>query len=122
MEPTYDGRGAQPAAEEKTAVTGGNGTSESAKNGPVQSGAPRSWRQYIEQTLPARDANQAADPRDAGVLESAPIMKKRTGNAWERFLRRTARWARESGKKAQSFAAAAREKLSVAVGREMPEP
>ena len=121
MEPTYDGRGPEAAAAEKTAVPGGNSTEEPAKNGTVQSGAPRSWRQYIEQTLPAKDANQAADPRDAGVLQSAPIMKKRAGSAWERFKRRTTRWRRENGKKAQSFAAAAAvcgKKLSAAAIRE----
>ena len=123
MEPTYDGRGPETAATEKTAATGGNGTREPAKNGTVQSGAPRSWRQYIEQTLPARDTNPAAEPREADLLQFAPSAKKRAGSAWERFMRRTARWARENGKKARSFASAAREKMSgtAAAGREKRE-
>ena len=111
MEPTYDSRRTEDAAAEKTAVTGGNGTKEAAKNGTVQSGAPRSWRQYIEQTLPAGDTTPAAQPREADLLQFAPAPKKRTKSAWERFSRRTARWARENGKKARSFAGAAREKL-----------
>ena len=111
MEPTNDSRRPEAAAADKTAGPGGNSTEEPAKNGTVQSGAPRSWRQYIEQTLPAKDTNQAAQPREADLLQFASPPKKRARSAWERFTRRTARWARENGKKARAAAGAAREKL-----------
>ena len=114
MEPTNDSRRPGASAADKTAGSGGNGTREPAKNGTVQSGAPRSWRQYIEQTMPTRDANPAVEPREADLRQFAPAPKKRTRSTWERFSRRTARWARENGKKIRSLAGAAREKLGAA--------
>ena len=109
MEPTHDSRTAKYAATEKTAVTGGNGTKEPANDGQPQSGAPHSWRQYIEQTLPA---TAEAEQENTASQPSAPAARRRAGNTWERFTRRTARWARESGKRARSFAAGTREKLA----------
>ena len=115
MEPTNDSRRQGAAAADKTAGSGGNGTREAAKNGTVQSSAPRSWRQYIEQTMPTRDSNPSVEPREADLLQFAPApKKKRTKSTWERFSRRTARWARESGKKIWSLAGAVREKLGAA--------
>ena len=114
MEPTYDSRGQETAATEKTAVTGGNGTREPAKAGSPQSGATRSWRQYIDQTMPIRDTGAEAKQENAGVPQADPAAKKRTRTARERYARRTVRWARESGEKARSFAGTAREKLGSA--------
>ena len=114
MEPTNDSRRPEAAAAEKTAGSGGSVTREPAKNGPVQSGAPHSWRQYIEQTMPAKDTNPAAQPREADLQQFAPKTKKRTRSAWERFTRRTARWAKENGQKIRSLAGAAREKFGAA--------
>ena len=114
MEPTYDSRGTETAAKEKTAVTGGNGTREPAKAGSPQSGAPRSWRQYIDQTMPIRDTSAEAKQEDADVPQAGPAAKKRIRTARERYARRTVRWAQKSGEKARSFAGTAREKLGSA--------
>ena len=107
MEPTYNGRGQENAAEEKTACPGGSNAKE-----PVRSGAPRSGRQYIEQDFSAQ-ANQPAEQADT-VRKARPARKVRTRSSWERRVRRISRWAKECGKKARSAAAAAREKLGAA--------
>lgn len=112
MRPTHDSRRSEEAATEKTAVTGGNGTREPAGDGTPQSGAPRSWRQYIEQTMPAQDTGAESPQEDAGVRPDAPDGKKRARTAWERRTRRVVRGARDNSKKARSAAAAAREKLA----------
>ena len=114
MEPTYDGRSPKTAATEKTAGPGGNSTNEPAKAGSPQSGAPRSWRQYIDQTMPIRDTGTAEKQEDAIVPQAGSTVKKRSRTAGERRVRRTARWARENGKKVRSFAGAVREKLGAA--------
>ena len=118
MEPTYDSRRPETAATEKTAGPGGNGTREPAMTGSPQSGAPRSWRQYIDQTMPIRDTGAAEKQETANVPQASSSMKKRARTARERYARRTARWARENGKKVRSFAGTVREKLGAAACRE----
>ena len=114
MEPTQDTRRPEAAATEKTAGPGGNSTKGPSGDRTERSGAPRSWRQYIEQPLPARNTGAEGPQKDANVRKAGPNTKKRARTAWERCIRRTARWARESGKKVRSAAAAAREKLGAA--------
>ena len=110
MEPTHDSRRTEDAAAEKAAGPGGNGTRESARNGRPQSGAPHSWRQYIEETLPARDTGTAAEqPAARGTKADARA-------AWAHSIQQAARWARERGRRARIAAAAYREKLGPAVG------
>ena len=114
MEPTHDSRRPGNAATDKTPGTGGNDVKGPVRGGPAQTGAPRSWRQYIEQTVPAQTAGAEAERKNAGVRRTAPGVKKRARTAWERFVRRTVRWARENGKKARAAAVACREKLGPA--------
>ena len=106
MEPTHGSRRPEDAATEKTAIPGGNGTKESEL-----SGTPRSWRQYIEQTLPAREAGPAEKPENIDVQPAAPDRRERSRTAKERRIRRTARRAQERGEKFRTAAAACREKL-----------
>ena len=110
MEPTYDSREPENAATEKTAGHGGNGT-----KGPEGSGTPRSWRQYIEQTLPTRETGTAAEQEDAGGSQAGPDRKVRTRSAWERLVRRITRRTRERGEMVRSVPAVCREKLGGAV-------
>ena len=114
MEPNRGSRRPENAATDKTAGPGGNDVKGPAGGGPAQAGAPRSWRQYIEQNAPAQTAGAGAEQKNAGVRRSAPGVKARTRTAWERFVRRTVRWARESGGKARAAAVACREKLEPA--------
>ena len=103
MESTHDSRKSEDAAVDKTAVTGGNGTKE-----PARGGAPRSWRQYIEQSMPAQDTG-------AETERVRPVRRQwRTGTSWKRFVRRTARQSQERGRKARTAAAACRKKVGEA--------
>ena len=116
MEPTSDNRRPEKEAAEKLAVTGGGDTKEPERSGKPQSGAPRSWRQYIEQDLPAQDTGAEAGREGAGVRQVGPDVKEAAKTAWSRF----ARWVQETGGKALSGARAAWEKLggATAGGRE----
>lgn len=112
MEPTSDNRRPEKEAAEKLAVTGGSDTKEPVGSERTQSGAPRSWRQYIEQDLPAQDTGAEAEREGAGVRQVGPDVKEAAKAAWSRF----ARWTQEAGKKALSGAGAVREKLGGIAG------
>ena len=114
MEPTHGSRRPEDTAAEKTAGPGGNSTKESARSGGAQSGAPRSWRQYIEQDLPAQDSQPAAERKNVGVRQSAADRKEQIRAARERCVRQAARLARECGRKARTAAVAARKELNAA--------
>ena len=114
MESIHDSRRPDEAAMEKTAVSGGRSTNGPVRGGAAQSGTPRSWRQYIEQTLPAQDASAKAEQEDAAARRTRPDKRMRTRSAWERFTRRFARWMRTNGKKARTAAVACRKKLGAA--------
>ena len=68
MKRTHDSRvETDPAATQKTAVTGDSDTKETSGNKPAST-APKSWRQYIEQSLPAQEQENPAEtaPQKAG--------------------------------------------------------
>ena len=111
MDPIHDSCGLKDAATEKTAEAGGNGTREPARSGAEQSAAPRSWRQYIEQNLPAGDTAPEAEPRDDGAGQTAPNAKEAASAGWNRFTGRV----QEGGKEARSALVRCREKLGSAV-------
>ena len=106
MRPTRDSRRPERAATEQLAITGGNNTKEPTGDGEEQSAAPRSWRQYIEQNLPVQNTGVGPEQSEANGKQSAPEAKNRSRTSWERFTRRTARLAQESGGKAWSGARA----------------
>lgn len=129
MKPTPDSRRPEKAARSTTAFTGGNGTQEPAEGGVPRSGAPRSWKEYIEQSLPAQDTGTEAGQQapqqtarvrqrrsHAGHRQAAPDMKAAAAAARDRF----ARWAGQAGRGVLSGAAAAMERLGEATadGRE----
>ena len=114
MRPTRDSRGPEDSAADKIAVIGGNDTKEPVEDGVSRSGEPRSWRQYIEQSMPDRDAEGKDEPEDAGVRLDGHGLREEVRAVWDRFTR----WGRESGERARSGAAALREKLTTAGGRE----
>ena len=109
MRPARDSRVPEKAARENTAATGGKGAKESAGGDPGQPGTPRSWRQYIEENLPARSADPEPEQKNAAGQAGFDV-KEKAGAVWGRFVR----WAGENGRKACSHAAAAWEKLSTA--------
>ena len=119
MEPIHDSRRPEDAAAEKTAGQGGNSANRPLGSGAEHSGTPRSWRQYIEQTLPAQETAARAEQE---IADSRRKMRSRS--VWERFTRRTARWAHGSGKKARTAAAVCLEKLGAAAAacREKLDP
>ena len=110
MKPTRDIREPEEAATEKSAATGGNNTKEPTADRIEQSGSPRSWRQYIEQTLPAQDTGAEAERENANARPAGPDVKAAAGAAWGRFAQRT----EENGRRARSAAAAVRERLGSA--------
>ena len=112
MRPTRDSRGPERPTADTIAVTGGNDTKEPMGSGPERSGEPRSWRQYIEQSMPPdRDAGAEEKREDAGVVLAGSGLKEEVRALWDRF----SRWTQENGGKARSEAAAALEKLTGAV-------
>ena len=112
MDPIHNSRNPEDAAMEKTAGPGGNGTREPARSGAERSATTRSWRQYIEQNLPAGDTEPEEEPQEAGVRADAPNRAEQLRAARERCVRQAARWAQESGRKARSAAVACGEKLN----------
>ena len=106
MEPTRDNR-PKKAAGPQTAATGENGAKEPTESGKERPGAPRSWRQYIEQSMPAQDAEAEAEREETHAKRANPDVKDAAKAVWGRFTR----WAGESGKKVRSGAAAACGKL-----------
>ena len=113
MESTRDSRTPETAAREQTAATGGNDAKEPVGGGPARSGTPRSWRQYIEENLPAQNTGAEAEQKNAAARTGFDV-KKEAGAAWARI----ARWAGENGRNVRSRAEAALEKLSAAADRE----
>ena len=116
MEPTRDSRKLEDAVRSKTAVTGGNGTREPAEDGRPQSGASRSWRQYVEQPAPVQNTGTEAGREDANVRRTAPDVKAEARAARDRL----ARWAQERYKRARSETEEVWERLgdATAEGRE----
>ena len=112
MEPIRDSRNQEDAATEKPAVTGGNGTRESAGAGRLRSDAPRSWKQYIDQTLPAQNTGAETEQEDVGVRRNAPDVKDAARAAWEHFTQWVARWAQRRYRKARSDAEDAWDRLA----------
>ena len=110
MKPARDGRVPEKAVREKTAA-GGNGAKEFVGGDPVQSGAPRSWRQYIEENLPA----QSTDPEQAqknAAGQAGFDVKEKAGALWGRF----AQWMGENGRKARTHASSTWGKLGSSAG------
>ena len=118
MKSTLDSRTSEKAAREQASAAGGYGAKEPVESAPPCPGAPRSWRQYIDQTIPIQDAGMKAEQRQESPSAAAtgPNGKERARAAWDGFTR----WAEENGRKALSGAAAAWEKLAgaTAAGRE----
>ena len=109
MRPTRDSRPEKPATGQN-AVTGGNGTKETAGSGTERSGAPRSWRQYIDQSMPVQNTGAKAEQENVNVRQAGPDVKEEAKAAWNRF----ARWTQENGRKARSGAAVVGGKLGSA--------
>ena len=104
MEPTRDNRKPEDAVRSNTAVTGGNRTGESAESGAERSDAARSWRQYIDQSLPAQNTEAEAGQEGAGVRPAGPDVKAAAKAAWERCSRWAARWTQKRGEKIRARA------------------
>ena len=106
MKSTLDSRTSEKAAREQAPKASVGADSEG-------SGTPRSWRQYIEQSMFTQEAE--AEQKNAAA-QAGPGVKEQAGAMWNRL----ARWAEENGKKVCSFAEVAWERLgsAAAAGRE----
>ena len=103
MKHTRDNRRPDQAAAEKDAPAGESGAKEITGGQP--SGQARSWKQYIEQTMPVQEPAKAEDNGPSGQpRQNAPDIKEEAGKLWNRF----AQWAEESGRRAGANAAALR--------------
>ena len=112
MEPTHDSRRPEAAAGDKTAGYGGGTTKEPVQSGGPQSGTPRSWRQYIEQTLPEQETGPKAGQESISAQQRADQRREQIRAARERC----ARWARERGRRLLAAVSACVEKVSTAAG------
>lgn len=113
MKRTHDSRvETDPAATQKTAVTGDSDTKETSGNKPAST-APKSWRQYIEQNLPAQEQE---NPAETAPQKAAHSGKKEAKAAWNKFCQR----AEEAGRSARTAAGAGWERMNslTAGGRE----
>ena len=111
MEPTRDNR-PKKAAGSQTAITGENGTKEPAEGAKPQSGASRSWRQYIEQSMPAQDNGAKAEQEETHIKRANPDVKEAAKAGWNRC----ARWARERWRRARTDAEDARDRMKSGAG------
>ena len=103
MKHTRDNRRPDQAAAEKDAPAGESGAKEITGGRP--SGQARSWKQYIEQTMPVQEPAKAEDNGPSGQpRQNAPDIKEEAGKLWNRF----AQWAEEFGRRAGANAAALR--------------
>ena len=108
MKPTRDSRKPEESVSSKTAA-GGNGTGEP---GRPQSGAPRSWKEYIEQSMPTQDTGAETEQKDAGARRAGPDVKAAAKAAWERVAQRASQWAQDRYRRARSDAEDACDRLS----------
>lgn len=106
MKHTRDSHRPDEEATEKTAVNGENKT---------QSAAPKSWKEYIDQTLPVQD-RQAEPKQDVQPKRAAPDVKEEAKAAWNRFVQ----WAEKAGRNTRRAAGTGWEKVNgfTAGGRE----
>ena len=103
MKHTRDNRRPDQAAAEKDAPAGESGAKEITGGQP--SGQARSWKQYIEQTMPVQEPAKAENNGPSGQpRQNAPDIKEEAGKLWNRF----AQWAEEFGRRAGANAAALR--------------
>ena len=107
MKHTRDSRKPDQAAKEKAAATGENDVKEAVQGGAEESGAPRSWKQYIEQSMPVREQKAGAEP-EAQPKQAGPDVKEEAKALLERFLRQ----AKKAGKAAMSAAGAGWDKVN----------
>ena len=119
MERTHDSRKPRDAATQRTAVTGDSDTKETSGSGQG-SAPPQSWRQYIEQNLPAQERadRPGNDPQKETPGKDAPRRAVSAGKeearaAWSRLVRR----AQEAKESAHDAAGAGWERVNgVAAG------
>ncbi len=103
MKHTHDSRSADV---ETSAVKGEADAKDLQEGGRPEAAPPRSWKQYIEQTMPAQgqgEVREEAPPKQAG-----PDVKKEARAA----LDRAGKWAGKAGKAALSAAGAAWDRVN----------
>ncbi|MDE6589141.1 MAG: hypothetical protein K2K53_02085, partial [Oscillospiraceae bacterium] len=103
MKYTRDSRKPGKAAAENPAVTGEGGGKELPGVVAEQSGAPRSWKQYIDQAMPVQ-GQKAEVKQEAQPVQAKPDGKEAAKAAWGGFLQKL----QTAGKAAASALEAAR--------------